>query len=320
MKRFFFQWSSIFLAVILMISCSETKEKQLLQLIPKDADAIVYVSPKKIAEAGQIEKFKNHESITKYFQEEDFGQILESFLNNDDKTGIDFRTDMFGFTKDGVVFLIVSVNNESNLKTTFEKAWGTSLEVQKEQNYNYIMDPTGSSLVAWNGKTALLIDEGKGVDLLESFKDVIQLEENESILENKEVVKFLNSKKAFGVYVNSSAAETFPSFIKEFESELPKDSKIFVDLDFEKGKITVRYRTVLSQEALEQFKGTDVEQLANQELENLKQNFIYKMLASYGLEDIQFSGNVEKGQLEIILVEKNENSLSVILNKLVAFL
>ena len=315
MKRFFFQLYSILSVVILMTSCSNTKEKQILQLIPKDVDAIIYVNPKKIAEAGQIEKFKNHEGVTKYFQEEDFGPLLESFLNGDDKTGIDFRSNLFLFSKDDIVFMIFNINNESNLK----KAWGTSLEVQKEQDYNYIIDIKTATLMAWNGKTALLISYIQGIgNPLESFKNIIQLPKNETILENKDVVTFLNSKKAFGFYVNSAAAKTYSRYLKGVK--IPKDSKAFVDLEFEKGKIDIQYHTVLSQEALEQFKETDVEQLANQQLEKLKKDFIYKLLVSYGLEDVKFSGNTEKGQVEIILTDKNENSLSFILNKLVAFL
>jgi len=315
MKRFFFHLCSILLSVILMASCSNTKDKELLQLIPKDADAVFYINLKKIAEAGQIKKLKTNENVTKYYQEE-FGPVLESFLNNNDKTGVDFRADIYGFTKDKIVYSIFSLNNETNFKATLEKLSDQPLDFQKEGNYTYAI--ANGVLVAWDEKTALfLTSDHKKVSLLDGLKNLIELDKNETILENTEVVNFLNAKKALGFYVNSSASKNV-SFVKGVE--IPEDCKAFVDLDFEKGKINIQYRTILTPKALEKIKDTDVEQKANQQIQDLRKSVYYKLLAGYGLEDVKFSGNAEKGQLEIILTEKKGNSLSVILNKLVAFL
>ncbi|HOS84592.1 MAG TPA: DUF4836 family protein [Bacteroidales bacterium] len=252
---------SSFLGIFLFSSCSQVPKHA--QYIPSDAAFVGVVDIISIAQKGKLQDAKSLQTYKNALDalrstDENTAVLLESLVNDPQKSGIDVFSDLFVFSvlQNEKLFACVSVKLDSkeNFQNLMEGFLGDEYDLQEQEGVTYYTNET-NSWIAFNNQTALFISsiQAKPEEGIEFIQRVFTQTKSESIVESKEFTQFYERKKDVSFWISSThiieglTAETKSMLEKNLESfqgltlDDVLNNYIHIFLNFEDDAITLDF-------------------------------------------------------------------------------
>ena len=247
---------SIVLIVSIMFfsSCSNTPKS--LKAIPQETNMVSVIDMHSILKKGKLDEisnFKFFKTFKKELRNENrkMSKIMGNIIKNPTSTGINFSNDLFMFyvneAKDEQFFCIsIDLQNEETFVEFIESVideLGVNYNVEKEENYNYII-LKGEVAIAWDKEKAVLLSaenrsSRKNLDL--EIETLFELKAKDQIIAKEEFKTFYARKKDISIWCSTNLFEDnyyFKNIEKELDFEIT-NNYIAAFLDFESDFISI---------------------------------------------------------------------------------
>lgn len=153
----------IMLVPFIFFSCN--KRKDYINTIPADADFVLQINPKTLAEKADLNQLEQYQ-ITKQFLQNSatFSQIIDQIKKDPSTTGLDLITPIYIFGKKLNNKIVTSTiikmddkdNFEKQLKNIYQSIYNQSISFEEENNYTFIKGHK-KPFVAWNKDQLIFI-------------------------------------------------------------------------------------------------------------------------------------------------------------------
>lgn len=219
----------------LLFNCS--KKKDYVEMIPADADFVIQINPKKIAEKAnfnQIEKYQLANFAINEINHTDpsLKKLLENIQNSPTSSGVDIISPIYIFGKKYnnkiIATLAMKMNNkndfEDQLKIVYKSIYQQDIDFVDENNYTFIKN-SKKPFIAWNKQHFFFIagEYGTSTKVLNQYFN--ELIKNESPLKsNNSFADFLSKTEDINIWYTGK----FLSYLTK------KQSKNENGLDFTK--------------------------------------------------------------------------------------
>jgi len=206
-------------------------------MIPAEADFVIQVNPKKIAEKAnfkEIEKYQFTSFAINEINNTDpaLKELVEKIKNSPTASGVDIISPIYIFGKKYnnkiIATLAMNMNDKNNfeeqLKTIYKSVYQQNIEFEEEHNYTFIKG-SKKPFIAWNKKQFFFIagEYGTSTSTIKQYFE--ELVANETPLTtNNSFADFLSKTEDLNIWYTGK-------FLTYFTK---KQTKINNDLDFSK--------------------------------------------------------------------------------------
>lgn len=241
---------ALFLFAGIFSSCSKYPDN--LQIVPKDATAVMVIDMQNLYLKGNLDKItelKMYKAFQKEVKNENkkVSKILEKIFKDPKETGIDFSKELIGFysnqTSEERYFAITaSISSAENFEQILDDLINDlelDIDIEKEDEYKYMLSENSeysqNPIIAWNDDKLLILypayyadkAEEKDENLLAYAEDLMSLKEADAITELKDFQEFYAENEDFNIWLSSNMLS---DILSDRESKL-LNSKLDFDLD-----------------------------------------------------------------------------------------
>ena len=231
-----FKYYSIFVLILLLVSCS--KKDDYTTLIPTDADFVALINPKSIAEKGnlgQINQYKIYQLAEDEIKNQDpaMNELLTKIKENPTSAGIDIISPiyLFGQKIEGknMVALITNMRDkddfEENLKAIYKGLYKKEITFDEVEGFTTISG-FNKPFMAWNKTQFLVIasEFGVGEKSIKDYFTKIINDKHSLAKENNSFADFVKKSQDINVWYTGN-------FLKNFSKQEDNTKK---NLDFTK--------------------------------------------------------------------------------------
>lgn len=253
-KRLFLHLSVWAVLVAFVCSCSQDAAEY-TNVIPADADELVSVNLKAIAEKAGINDKENKEALAKLTDAMKSGmnaatyQQLEAVMKDPSKSGVDVNAPVYLFSAPTFDYrtVVAKVNDEADLRSFLKAAQKEISDTPIEEGDGYSFLPLNKqTLLAFNSSALLLVDYKRAAQLekaKEGIATLLKQTAENSINQSGAFQKLQKQSGEINLFISPSS--TVGTYAKQFNFALPKENnpKEFIGLgsiSFEKGKVEMR--------------------------------------------------------------------------------
>ena len=231
-----FKYYSIFVLILLLVSCSKKDDYTIL--IPTDADFVALINPKSIAEKGnlgQINQYKIYQLAEDEIKNQDpaMNELLTKIKENPTSAGIDIISPiyLFGQKIEGknMVALITNMRDkddfEENLKAIYKGLYKKEITFDEVEGFTTISG-FNKPFMAWNKTQFLVIasEFGVGEKSIKDYFTKIINDKHSLAKENNSFADFVKKSQDINVWYTGN-------FLKNFSKQEDNTKK---NLDFTK--------------------------------------------------------------------------------------
>ena len=242
------------LAIIMLFSCN--KQSDYLQSIPADANIVITLNPKSIAEKGNViellknQKINERQRIWLNRLGPESKELFEKVLQNPTELGISLKNDIIFFSDaiENEIGLLLKIDDQQKFETflsilSSEKGKDTNI---KRENDIFISEINANAICTFDDNKALFLFALQyNTEITELKKDATALmnqNKEKSLLSNNGFSKFSQSNKDVNIWMSMAAIPS--TTLKLYSSFLPTDLKISsiystTHIDFQRGKIII---------------------------------------------------------------------------------
>lgn len=257
--KLFAIFAMAFCGIMVLASCS--KGASISSTIPDDASFVATANISNIWDKGDLKNSDNVAFIKLMRQElkkemPELSDLVDNLIADPSSCGINFKSDIAAFSAKtiGADFVVSALVRDAgkvgNFLRNISDNSDLKMNISKEDKYYLAFCDEGDFLVCWDKKKAYLMMLSSG-DNINEAKDyanrIMSLGDSRTMASNDNFNKYLKSHADAGLFTDMKnimeMRNAFDGIPEKFAEELKKAS-FFVSLNFNKGDITVLYKTL----------------------------------------------------------------------------